>query len=154
MSLIAKFAQSNSGERSIVTSHHGQMIRILQQEPKMLLQQRSGGCSDSRDDLYWQACGLLLFFFLLQIQFRLTLICIGVGFLFKKNMQLSLIITCNLHTAVSDVCTINKFQTSRMKNPSKIWFLDVLLFKENPKNLHENITVSFTFAPEGNANRV
>lgn len=58
-SLIAKFAQSNSRERSIVTSHHGQMIGILQQEPKMLLQQRGGSCSDSRDDLYWQACGLL-----------------------------------------------------------------------------------------------
>lgn len=41
------------------------------------------------------------------------------GFSIKKNMQLSLIIACNLHTAVSDVCTINNVQTSRTKNLSK-----------------------------------
>lgn len=117
--LIAKFAQSNSGERSIVTSHHGQMIGILQQEPKTPLQQRSGGCSDSRDDLYWQACGLLFFLFFSSNSIQTDPNLHRCGFSIKKNMQLSLIIACNLHTAVSDVCTINNVQTSRTKNLSK-----------------------------------
>lgn len=56
--VIAKFPQSNSWERSIVTSHLEQMIRILQQEPKTLLQQRSSSYFDSGDDLNRQA-GLL-----------------------------------------------------------------------------------------------
>lgn len=49
-------------------------------------------------------------------------------------MQLSLIIKCNLHAAVSDVRAINIW-ISRMKNPSKNLVLEVLLLKENPENV-------------------
>lgn len=74
-------------------------------------------------------------------------------------MQLSLIIACNLHTAISDVCTINNVKTLTLNNSSKNLVLDVLLFKENPQNLYENVTVEgqhnvlFTFAPDFERNQ-